>query len=398
MPSLTMEFALIGGGIIGLATALDLQTRHPSARITVLEKERAPAMHQTGRNSGVIHAGVYYAPSSLKAQFCALGVTATRDFCAEHDIPTRTCGKLIVATDPAELPRMASLESRARANGIQIERLSGEDARRREPNIAAIAALFSPSTGIVDYGAMALKMAHVFTSRGGKVQLDTRVTGGAETATGITLITTQGTIHAGKAVFCAGLHADRMAHAFGAQADFRIIPFRGDYFAIRNQPDDLVHHLIYPVPDPARPFLGVHLTRKMTDGFTVGPSAVLAGAREGYGRFSLNPSDLASALAYPGFWRLLGRNAGSALDELGSAISRRRYLKKVQRYCPRIGLDDLAPYKSGVRAQAVAPDGRIIDDFLFAETAHALHVCNAPSPAATSAIPIARHITDRILA
>jgi len=398
MPSKpTTDFAIIGGGIVGLATALDLQSRHPNAKITLLEKEAKPALHQTGRNSGVIHAGVYYAPGSLKARFCALGVSATHDFCAEHAIPTQTCGKLIVATDDAELTRMAALETRARANGIKIERLTGEEARKLEPNIAATGALLSPSTGIVDYAVMALKMAEIFTSRGGETLFNTHVTGGDEQASGVTLHTSHGSISAGKVVFCAGLHADRIAKRFGADIDFRIIPFRGDYFAIKNQPADLVRHLIYPIPDPERPFLGVHLTRKMNGGFTVGPSAVLAGAREGYGKFSLNTADLASALTYPGFWKLLARNAASAVDELGSSLSKARYLKKVQKYCARIRLDDLAPYKSGVRAQAVAPDGKIIDDFLFAETHHSLHVCNAPSPAATSAIPIARHIADRLL-
>ncbi|WP_022702777.1 L-2-hydroxyglutarate oxidase [Pseudorhodobacter ferrugineus] len=398
MPTPTTDFAIIGGGIVGLATALDLQSRHPNAKIILLEKEPQPAQHQTGHNSGVIHAGVYYAPGSLKAKFCALGVTATNAFCAEHAIPTQTCGKLIVATNADELARMATLESRARTNGIPIERLTAEDAQKLEPNISATGALLSPSTGIVDYAVMARKMADILTSRGGEILFNTRVTGGMETPQGITLHTTNGTLSAGKAVFCAGLHADRVARAFGADIQFRIIPFRGDYFAIKNQPDDLVQHLIYPIPDPERPFLGVHLTRKMNGGFTVGPSAVLAGAREGYGKFSLNAADLASALTYPGFWKLLARNAGSAADELASSLSKQRYLKKVQKYCARITLNDLAPYKSGVRAQAVAPDGKIIDDFLFIDTRHSLHVCNAPSPAATSAIPIAAHIADRLLA
>jgi L-2-hydroxyglutarate oxidase len=394
----TTDFAITGGGIVGLATALDLQSRHPTARITLLEKEPRPALHQTGRNSGVIHAGVYYAPGSLKARFCAIGVQATRDFCTEHDIPTQTCGKLIVATDEPELARMHMLETRARANGIPIERLSAEDARKLEPNILSSGALLSPSTGIVDFTAVAQKMAELFSQRGGDILLNTHVTGGSESADAITINTSHGPLSAGKAVFCAGLHADRIARAFGADIQFRIIPFRGDYFAITNQPDDLVKHLIYPVPDPERPFLGVHLTRKMNGGFTVGPSAVLAGAREGYGKFSLNAADLASALSYPGFWKLLAKNAGSAVDELSASLLKSRYLKKVQKYCPRITLNDLAPYKSGVRAQAVDPDGKIIDDFLFVQTRHSLHVCNAPSPAATSAIPIGRYITDQLLA
>jgi L-2-hydroxyglutarate oxidase len=394
----TTDFAIIGGGIIGLATALNLQARHPNAKIMLLEKEATPARHQTGHNSGVIHAGVYYAPGSLKAQFCAKGVPATKAFCAEHQIPTQTCGKLIVATDASELPRLATLESRAHTNGIQIERLSADDVRTLEPNITTAGALLSPTTGIVDYAVMAQKMATLFATHGGTIQYNTRITGGAETTTGITLHTNTGQIFAAKAVFCAGLHADRMAQTFGAEIDFRIIPFRGDYFAIKNQPNDLVNHLIYPVPDPARPFLGVHLTRKLNGGFTVGPSAVLAGAREGYGRFSLNPRDLADSLTYPGFWRLIVRNAGSAVDELSASLIKQRYLKKVQKYCARIQINDLAPYKSGVRAQAVSRAGQIIDDFLFVDTRHSLHVCNAPSPAATSAIPIAAHIADRLLA
>lgn len=397
MPSNTTDFAIIGGGIVGLATALDLQTRHPKAHITLLEKESSLALHQTGRNSGVIHAGVYYAPGSHKARFCAEGVAATRAFCAEHGIPTQTCGKLIVATDAGELTRMAALEARARGNGIQIERLTGEEARRLEPNISATGALLSPSTGIVDFGAVALKMAALFTNRGGHIRTDSPVTGGEETAQAVTLLTPDGPILAGKAVFCAGLQADRMARAFGADIQFRIVPFRGDYFAIKNQPPDLVQHLIYPVPDPERPFLGVHLTRKMNGGFTVGPSAVLAGAREGYGKTSLNLRDLAETISYPGFWKLIARNAGSAVDELSSALIKRRYLAKVQKYCARITLNDLSPYKSGIRAQAVSPDGKLIDDFLFVRTRHCLHVCNAPSPAATSAIPIARHISAELL-
>lgn len=393
----TCDFGVVGGGIVGLATALRLQSLHPGARIELLEKEPDTGLHQTGRNSGVIHAGVYYAPGSHKARFSAQGVAATRAFCSEHDIPTDTCGKLIVATDEAELGRMANLETRARANGIPIERLTGEEARRLEPNIAATGALLSPTTGIVDYGVVARKMADLFTTRGGTIRLNAHVTDGLETAHGIELQGRFGTLSAAKAVFCGGLQADRLARAFGAEVDFRIIPFRGDYFAIRNQPADLVRHLIYPIPDPERPFLGVHLTRKMNGGFTVGPSAVLAGAREGYKKTDINLRDLASALGYPGFWRLMARNAGSAADELSAALMTRMYLKKVQKYCARITLADLAPYKSGIRAQAVGRNGQMIDDFLFVRTRHSLHVCNAPSPAATSALPIADHIAATLL-
>jgi len=393
----TADFAIVGGGIVGLATARRLQSLHPGARIILLEKEDSLARHQTGRNSGVIHAGVYYAPGSNKARFCAAGVTATTAFCAEHAIPTRICGKLIVATDAAELARMEALETRARANGIVIEHVDADEARRLEPNITSVGALLSPSTGIVDYAVVALKMAELFVAGGGVIRLNAPVTGGSETATGLTLQTPDAALSVGKAVFCGGLQADRLAQTFGAAIDFRIIPFRGDYYAIRNQPTDLVRHLIYPIPDPDRPFLGVHLTAKLNGSFTVGPSAVLAMKREGYGKTDLSLRDLADSLTYPGFWRLLARNARSAVDEASAAALRSLYLKKVQKYCPRITLGDLAPYRAGVRAQAVARDGRLIDDFLFVQTRHGLHVCNAPSPAATAAIPIGAHIAATLL-
>lgn len=393
----TADLVIVGGGIVGLATGLAAQQRLPGARILVLEKEPTVARHQTGRNSGVIHAGVYYPPGSLKARFCREGAAATLAFCQEHGIAFETCGKLIVATDPAELPRMADLHNRAKANGIAIESLSEDEARRREPRIAAIAALWSPATGIVDYGAIAQKMADVFAAQGGVVRAGTMVTGGVEGSDAVQLATTQGPVSAGRAVFCAGLHADRMAQHMGLTPAFRIIPFRGEYFRILNQPPDLVQSLIYPVPDPERPFLGVHLTRKMGGGFTVGPNAVLALKREGYSKFDISARDLAGALAWPGFWRMLRGNLGAAASELAASVSKKAYLRRVQRYCPQIGLADLVPYRSGVRAQAVARDGRLIDDFLFMEGACSLHVCNAPSPAATAALPIAAHIIDRVL-
>ena len=391
------DVVIVGGGIVGLATARHVQALHPGARVAVIEKEGAVALHQSGRNSGVIHAGVYYTPGSHKANFCRDGKVATRAYCDEHGLPYQMCGKLIVAVDEAEAGRLANLHARATQNGIEIEPLTGAEARALEPNIKAEAALLSPTTGIVDFAGIARHMAGAFTAAGGTLMLGRRVTGGSETEAGLTITTDQGPISAGKAVFCAGLMADRMAQLFDAQVDFRVVPFRGEYFRILNQPADLVQHLIYPVPDPERPFLGVHLTRKMDGGFTVGPNAVLAMAREGYAKTQISPRDLASSLTYPGFWRLLARNARSAVDEMSASLSKQRYLKKVQRYCGRIGLDDLATYKPGIRAQAVSRDGRLIDDFLFVETRHTLHVCNAPSPAATSSIPIGAHIAQRLL-
>lgn len=392
----TADTVIVGGGIVGLAVALEMQRRSPRDRILLVEKEAAVARHQSGRNSGVIHAGVYYAPGSLKARFCREGAAATRAFCDEHGLAHETCGKLIVATAESELARMAALADRAEANGIVLERLTGAEARRLEPNIRAQAALLSPATGIVDYGQVAARMADLFVARGGMLRLGETVTGGRVGPDGLRVETLAGPVAAGRAVVCAGLWADRMLAAFGGRPDFRIVPFRGEYHRILHQPGDLVRHLIYPVPDPARPFLGVHLTRKLDGGFTVGPNAVLASRRDGYGGHWPSVRDLAESLAWPGFWRMLVRNLGPALSESLASVSRRAYLARVRRYCDRIALPDLAPYRPGVRAQAVARDGRLIDDFLFVRQGLVLHVGNAPSPAATAAIPIAAHVADRL--
>ncbi len=392
----TADVLIVGGGIIGFGTALELQRRHPDARIIVLEKEDAPARHQSGRNSGVIHAGVYYKPGSLKALFCREGVTATRAFCAEHGIPVDNCGKLIVATDEREMALMAALGTRARQNGIEIEDIDAAALQAAEPHINGLGALFSPSTGIVDFGKVTATMAQLFAARGGRVLYGEQIVGGHDGAGPVSVISTGGHFEADRVVTCAGLHADRMIRSFGQDPGFRIIPFRGEVFRLLNQPADLVRHLIYPVPDPERPFLGVHLTRKIDGGFTVGPNAVLAMKREGYRRRDISAKDLGATLAYPGFWKMLRANFGAAMSELHSSLSRRNYLRHVRKYCDRIQLQDLAPYPAGVRAQAVADDGRIVDDFLFVESRRCLHVGNAPSPAATSAVPISRYIADRL--
>ncbi|MEO0391966.1 MAG: L-2-hydroxyglutarate oxidase [Pseudomonadota bacterium] len=392
----TRDFIIIGGGIVGMATALELQQRHPTSRITVLEKEPQPGQHQSGHNSGVIHAGVYYAPGSLKAGFCRDGVAATKQFCNEHRIPYDICGKLIVATNEDEAARLDGLYDRARQNGIPITPVDHANLRDMEPHITGVRALHSPTTGIVDYGRMTQVMAGLFADRGGEIITACRVHGGHETEHGVVITTSQGRFEAGRTVACAGLYSDRLIQAFGHQPTYRIIPFRGEYYRVGHQPADFVRHLIYPVPDPERPFLGVHLTRKLDGGFTVGPNAVLAFKREGYHLSDVSLGDLANTVSYPGFWRMLMANAGPAMAELSASASKRLYLKKVQKYCPSIGLEDLSPYPAGVRAQAVAKYGRIIDDFLFVETAHMLHVGNAPSPAATAAIPISRHIADRL--
>ncbi|TRD23634.1 L-2-hydroxyglutarate oxidase [Palleronia caenipelagi] len=391
------DILIVGGGVIGVATALELQSRLPDSSITLLEKESEPARHQSGHNSGVIHAGVYYAPGSLKARFCREGVAATEAFCSEHGIPFDRTGKLIVATSEAEVTRMEALGLRARQNGIVIEDVDEAGLRKMEPHISGLAALYSPSTGITDYGRMTEVMAELFTARGGEIRYGERVISGEETAAHVTVTTDQQSYQAGRVVTCGGLHSDRLIRAFGQEPGYRVVPFRGEFYRLMNQPEDLVSHLIYPVPDPERPFLGVHLTRKIRGGFTVGPNAVLAFKREGYRLRDLSLGDTAQTLSYGGFWRMLAQNAGSAASELTASVSKRAYLARIHKYCARVELRDLAPYPAGVRAQAIAPDGRIIDDFLFVQSERCLHVGNAPSPAATACVPIARHIAGQVL-
>ncbi len=394
--TVTSDILIVGSGIIGMASALELQSRHPDARITVLEKEDGPARHQSGHNSGVIHAGVYYAPGSLKAQFCREGVPATQAFCDEHKIPYQRIGKLIVATTEPEVGRMEKLGARARQNGIEIQDVDQTTLRLMEPHINGLAALYSPSTGITDYQRMTQVMADLFVARGGTLLYNERVVAATETPQQVSVRTTTARYEADRVVTCGGLHSDRVITAFGHKPGYRVVPFRGEFFRLINQPEDLVSHLIYPVPDPERPFLGVHLTRKIKGGFTVGPNAVLAFKREGYRLTDISPRDLAETLGYTGFWRMLAMNAASAASELSASASKQIYLKRVRKYCSRIRLKDLAPYPAGVRAQAVSPSGKIIDDFLFVQSERCLHVGNAPSPAATSCLPIAKHIADQL--
>jgi L-2-hydroxyglutarate oxidase len=387
------DLVVIGGGIVGLSTAMHVSEQFPGMTVGVLEKEPAVAQHQTGHNSGVIHAGVYYQPGSLKARFCREGVAATIRFCGEHGIPYKQCGKFLVATEPEELPRMAALYERARENQIDIERLDQAEVKRREPRIRSLGALFVRTTGIVDYGQVARQMAEIVRERGGEVLTGHEVRVIEESPAGVMLETGSGRFRARHVVVAAGLHADRMARLSGVDLDFRIVPFRGEYYRLGPDKNDIVSHLIYPIPDPALPFLGVHLTRMIGGYVTVGPNAVLAFAREGYRFGTANLRDLREMAAYPGFRRLIRANVKSGIAEMANSISKSRYLALCRRYCPELTLDDLLPYRAGVRAQAVLPDGTMVHDFLIGETSRTIHVLNAPSPAATSAIPIGQHIT-----
>lgn len=386
------DLVVIGGGIVGLSTAMQMAERFPGMAVAVLEKETTLASHQTGRNSGVIHAGVYYQPGSLKARFCREGVAATMAFCDARGIPYEQCGKLLVATDREELPRMEALYERAKENGIVIEKLDQMEVARREPRIRSLGALYSPTTGIVDYAQIARAMADVVRERGGAVLTGTEVLHVDEAPSGVVLETAKERIRARQVIAAAGLQADRIARMAGVETDFRIVPFRGEYYRLGADKDDIVQSLIYPIPDPELPFLGVHLTRMIGGYVTVGPNAVLAFAREGYDFGTINWGDMAEMLRYPGFRKVIQANLKSGAMEMANSLVKARYLALCQRYCPELELPDLLPYRAGVRAQAVLPDGTLVHDFLIGETARTIHVLNAPSPAATSAIPIGQHI------
>ncbi|MCZ4094499.1 L-2-hydroxyglutarate oxidase [Sinorhizobium psoraleae] len=391
------DYCIIGGGIVGLAVAMALQERSPGVSIVLLEKERELARHQTGHNSGVIHAGIYYAPGSLKAKLCREGAEATKQFCTENGIPFETCGKLLVATNEAEMQRMDALEERARQNRIEYTRLSRPQLRSDEPNIAGLGALLVHATGIVDYSAVCRAMAGRIEARSGEIRCGVEVTAILEQDQSVRIESASHRIEARKLIVCAGLQSDRIALMAGLRIDHRIVPFRGEYYLLPASKAGVTQRLIYPIPDPDLPFLGIHLTRTIDGGMTVGPNAVLGFAREGYPKGSFALADVWTMAAFPGFWKMAARNWRSAISEFANSASRSRYLKECRKYCPSLTLDDLTALQVGIRAQAVMADGSLVHDFLFKQTERMLHVCNAPSPAATSAIPIGRMIVDRLL-
>jgi L-2-hydroxyglutarate oxidase len=391
------DVCIIGGGIVGLATAREMLRLQPGARLLLLEKEGALARHQTGHNSGVIHAGIYYKPGSLKADLCRRGAEATKAFCAAHGIPFEIPGKLVVATDGLEVQRMEALARNAETNGIGIEILDAAQLRAREPNVRGLGAIFVPSSGIVDYTAVCRAMAEEITAAGGTVELGVAVDRIDESGQGVTIGAGERRWQAARLIACAGLQSDRLAERAGLAIQHQIIPFRGEYYRVRPEKSGIVRHLIYPVPDPDLPFLGIHLTPMIGGALTVGPNAVLGLAREGYAKFSVSGADMLSYLRFPGFWRVMRQNLRSGLGEMRRSLSKSLYLKECQKYCPDLTEADLLPYEAGIRAQAVMQDGTLVHDFLFLNTDRMLHVCNAPSPAATSAIPIGEMIARRAL-
>jgi L-2-hydroxyglutarate oxidase len=393
---MTYDFIVIGAGIIGASTAWQLQKAFPGCSILILEKEDRPACHQTGRNSGVIHAGVYYTPGSLKARFCKEGNLATMAFCREYGIAFDQCGKLLVATSDEEQERMTALISRCAANEIPVEELSARELKQREPFISGVGALLVPSTGIVSYTEITRKMIELLLQGGGEVRFNSTVTAVSERSDHVAVQTKHGSVTGRYLVACAGLMADRVVTMLGLRPGFRIIPFRGEYFLLGAERNRIVNHLIYPIPDPELPFLGVHLTRMIDGTVTVGPNAVLAFKREGYLKTDFSLADCVEMFTYPGLLKVLCKNMKVSMVELKNSLSKSGYLKLVQKYCPSLTQADLHDYPAGIRAQAVTPDGTLVGDFLFVTTGRTLSVCNAPSPAATSAIPIGAHIVEKV--
>lgn len=391
---MTYDLIIIGAGIVGLSTGMHLLQNNPNLKLLVLDKEEDVARHQTGNNSGVIHAGVYYSPGSLKAKFCFEGNKLTKDFCSNWDIPIDPCGKLLVATNEIEMQRMNNLWERTKENGLERYWLDASELKEKEPNISGLGAIHVPSSAIVDYNEISKKMAQIITQMGGEIKFNAEVLNIIESTSSVLIETSDRTFKSNYLISCAGLMADKIVKLLGVEPDFKICPFRGEYFTLKNESCNIVNHLIYPIPDPSLPFLGVHLTKMIDGSTTVGPNAVLAFKREGYKKTDFSFSDFIEILKHSGTRRLLYNNLKPGIRELRNSLFKSWYLKEVNKYAPSVKIEDLEDYPSGVRAQAVSPDGKMIDDFKFVHTRKTINVCNAPSPAATSAIPIGKHISE----
>lgn len=390
---------VVGGGIVGLATALKLQRALPDVAVTVLEKESGVGRHQSGHNSGVLHAGLYYRPGSAKARLAVAGIREMTAFCAEHAIGHEICGKLVVAADEAERPRLLALLERGTANGLAgLELLGAEAMREREPNVAGVAAVRVPQEGIADYPTVCETMAGLIRDAGGEVATSARVEQLERRNGRWIAVTAVGPREGDFLVGCAGLHADRLARMSGVDTGVRIVPFRGEYFLLRPEATGLVKHLVYPVPDPAFPFLGVHFTRMVRGGVEAGPNAVLALSREGYRKGRISPRDAAEALLFPGLWRFFRRWPRATWQEARRSLLKRDFVRSLQRLVPAVTAEDLLPGGAGVRAQAMRRDGTLVEDFEFAEGPAALHVLNAPSPGATASLAIGSEIAARVAA
>jgi (S)-2-hydroxyglutarate dehydrogenase len=388
------DIVIIGGGAVGLGTALQILKKKPQAKVLVVEKEKKVAGHQTGNNSNVIHSGIYYKPGSLKARNCIEGYRMLLDFCDEQNIPYKLCGKVIVATEPAEVPLLENIYSRGVQNGLQgIRRINAEELKEYEPHVAGIDAIHVPQTGIVDYRVVAEKYADVFRNNGGEIKLGEKVVGIRSVANHIEVVTQTQTYTADLLVNCAGLYSDRIA-GLTSKVNVKIIPFRGEYYKLRKDKEHLVKTLIYPVPDPNFPFLGVHFTTMIGGGVECGPNAVLAFGREGYKKSDIHLGELAETLAWPGFHKIVGKYWRTGMGEMYRSFSKAAFTKALQKLIPEIREEHLEPGGAGVRAQACDRTGGLLDDFLILEEKHTIHVCNAPSPAATSSLAIGNSIAD----
>jgi L-2-hydroxyglutarate oxidase len=390
------DCVVIGGGIVGLSVAWAILERRPDTRIAILEKEDFLARHQTGRNSGVIHSGIYYKPGSLKASLCRTGRQRLVKFCATHGIHYEVCGKVIVATSESELPRLNSLYERGLANGLNIRKLGPGEVQGFEPHVHCTAGIHVPETGIVDFVGVCQKLRELIESHGGELRLGTKVNGIRTKEREAVLQTTKEDISTRLIINCGGLHSDRVAILAGAKPEARIVPFRGEYYELKPERRFLVRNLIYPVPDPQFPFLGVHFTRMIGGGVHAGPNAVLSLKREGYRRTSFDFHDFVNTMTYPGFWRLVRKHARSGLEEIYRSLSKKAFTRSLQKLIPEIREEDLLPAESGVRAQAVRSDGALVDDFLIVKRSFGLHICNAPSPAATASLEIGCVIAEQV--
>ena len=399
MDDRTADVAIVGGGIIGVATAYRLVRLFPECRVVVLEKEGTIASHQTGHNSGVIHSGLYYKPGSSKAQTCVTGAAMMKEFCDRHYVDYDVCGKIVVAIEESELPRLQELHRRGVANGVPGVSLIGpERLRELEPHSAGIQALHVPSAGIIDFQAVAAKLAGELESLSCEVRTGTRVTGIRHEPDGMILDTDRGALRTKYMIGCAGLHSDRVTRMEGAPLDLSIVPFRGEYYELSARGRELVRGLIYPVPDPRFPFLGVHFTKRIDGSVEAGPNAVLALSREGYRKLQVRLRDVADIATFPGFWRMAAKYWRTALEEMTRSLSKKAFANALMRLVPDIRSDDLAAGGSGIRAQALRPSGELVDDFVIVDRPRALHVCNAPSPAATASLSIAIEIVNRATA
>jgi L-2-hydroxyglutarate oxidase len=390
------DFTIIGGGIVGLSTAMHLGRRQPGARILVLEKEPDIAQHQTGRNSGVIHSGIYYKPGSFKAKFARAGAQSMVEFCREHGIPHYVCGKVIVATKESELPLLENLHQRGRQNQIPLEKVSAERVREIEPHVSCLAGILVKTTGITSYFQVCAKYLELIEAQGGAVKFRNAVRRITAMPDAQIVETDAGEYQTKFVINCAGLHSDRVARLGGADPKAKIVPFRGEYYELVPEKRHLVNTLIYPVPNPDFPFLGVHFTKMIDGSVHAGPNAVLAFAREGYFKTDFNLRDFVETMTFGGFWKMAGKNLGEGLKEMYRSISKAAFVRSLQTLIPEVQSEDLTPCAAGIRAQALMDDGKLVDDFLFVKGPNSLHVCNAPSPAATASLEIGKAVVGQV--